>query len=285
MFSILVPIDFSKTSLNAVKYAVNFAQKFNSTITLFHSLYVSISEMDSGMANEILQERKSDLHSKLSRVALQFAEYTYEETGRPVEIDTSIGEGLPSDSIKTLSESDDFNLIMMGTKGERGSEEQTWGSITTNVTSQVETPILVVPLESSFKPYDKIIYATIFDKDDIPVVDEMLAFSEKIRASLVCVQITSSDATAQKRAGQNQKLLENYYWFSTIEQLTFQVRVNDSVEDGIKEFISAENADLLIVHPDKREFVANIGEKVTRNLLLHIEMPTLVAKNIRKKST
>ncbi|WP_020530158.1 universal stress protein [Flexithrix dorotheae] len=285
MFSILVPIDFSKTSLNAVKYAVNFAQKFNSTITLYHSLYVSVSEMDSGMANDILRERKSDLHSKLSRVALQFAEYTYEQTGKPVEINTSMGEGLPSDSIKTLSEGDQFNLIIMGTQGERGSDEQSWGSITTNVTSQVETPVLVIPLESTFKPYDKVVYATVFDKDDIPVIDEMLAFSEKIEASLVCVQITSTDATEQKRAGQNQKLLENYYWFSTIEQLNFQVRANDSVEAGIKEFIQAENADLLIVHPDNREFVGNLDESVTRNLLLHIEMPTLVAKNIRKKSS
>ncbi len=141
---ILVPTDFSEYSDQALKQAVDIAEKYNSKIYLLHVIdeyiqqcvteYCLPQETVDQLEKESLIKSKELMTDEVSRVS-----------GRtPVEIDFDIIKGVPYDEILKEQEKKDIDLIVIASHGKTGLKKTLLGSVADRVTEKAKSPVLLV---------------------------------------------------------------------------------------------------------------------------------------------
>jgi nucleotide-binding universal stress UspA family protein len=135
---LLVPIDFSDCSLDALEYAVMVARRAKASIRLLHVLEPVCYGLDFTLSHaakrEEVRERTTARVSGLVS-ALQSGQVT---------ADYQVRGGLPADSILEAAELEPADLIVMGTHGRRGLSHTFWGSVAESVLRKSHCPVLTV---------------------------------------------------------------------------------------------------------------------------------------------
>lgn len=141
--NILVPVDFSEHSLNAVRLAVEIARLFGSSITLIHVgvvPHVYSTELGLGGAGPLFSEMSqavaAEQYHRLEKVAR-------EEIPEALKVDTLVREGFPPEEILGQVEAGKHDLVIMGTHGRTGLGRVLLGSVTERVVREIKVPIMV----------------------------------------------------------------------------------------------------------------------------------------------
>ncbi|OQW32848.1 MAG: hypothetical protein A4E19_05705 [Nitrospira sp. SG-bin1] len=134
----LVPIDFSDCSVDAVEYGALIARRSNASLTLLHVLepvsygldftLAHMAERESGKT--AIRKRLSDFVSALGSVGLV--------------ADSLMAGGLPADSILDAARTRSVGMIVMGTHGRRGVSHLLFGSVAESVLRRSSCPVLTV---------------------------------------------------------------------------------------------------------------------------------------------
>jgi nucleotide-binding universal stress UspA family protein len=135
---ILVPIDFSDCSLDALEYAVQVARRSRASITLFHVLEPVSYGLDFSLLHVAKREKMREvIGERLSGLAKALA-------AAQVPTDIQLRGGLPSDSILDGAKAMPADLIVMGTHGRRGLSHTLSGSVAEAVLRKSSCPVLTV---------------------------------------------------------------------------------------------------------------------------------------------
>lgn len=139
--SILVPIDFSDYSKNALQYAIPFAQQFRASVHLLYVVEPTIYPADFsfgqvGFPNveEELRKRGSDELDALLRDVI---------AGR-IRATKTIRTGRPFYEINQFAKEMNVDLIIIATHGHTGIEHILFGSTAEKVVRGAPCPVLVV---------------------------------------------------------------------------------------------------------------------------------------------
>jgi nucleotide-binding universal stress UspA family protein len=139
---ILVPTDFSKSSDNALKYAVAFAEKFDAEVCLLHV----VQDLALFIPEAVL------VAPPVGPPVEQFIAAAREALGRAIgglnrpglQIKPEVAEGVPYEEIIRLARERDVDLIVMGTHGHTGLAHVLLGSICEKVVRRAPCPVLTV---------------------------------------------------------------------------------------------------------------------------------------------
>ncbi|MCB0640898.1 MAG: universal stress protein, partial [Phaeodactylibacter sp.] len=189
MKRILFPTDFSEAATNAFTYANAFASAQGAVIDLIHIFHIPIS--DSG---NVLPEYIEDLIEQGEKEALR----ELENLTLPYKGSATVGSkkaiyGLFTGiEIIDYAKKGNYDLLLMGTKGERSSLEKWMGSITTEVMMKAPCPVLAIPAKAAFDTIDNIAYATAFDPGDQPAVEQLLNTADQLHAQLHFVHVNTN---------------------------------------------------------------------------------------------
>lgn len=142
METILVPVDFSDTSLQALKYAIDFARPVSARLTVFHSDYLGEMASVDGLGVQRV--------ASLTRITHQEAVRQMQEFVRPVKFGgvkyaTVVQTGRPVSEICDFAAQHDFDLIIIATHGRTGFEHLMIGSVAEQVVRRAGRSVLVVP--------------------------------------------------------------------------------------------------------------------------------------------
>ena len=148
MKKILVPIDFSQSSKNALLVAAEIAYKSGARLEMLHvnlaavysapfSEYTAVSEYV--VADQLYDESAAGGLEKLKLELLAMPSYSH------LDISTRVEEGYLHSSVRTVAQEDDVDLVVMGTKGSSGLNEFLVGSNTEKVIRTASCPVLAVP--------------------------------------------------------------------------------------------------------------------------------------------
>lgn len=138
---ILVPVDFSAPSQQALRYALRFAKQFHAQVTVLH--VVEKTAVGSGFA---------DVPSRLDYADAQFADAeknlrlfsaTPPTAGSP-PISTALRTGLPAHEIIEAAKECDADLIVIATHGFTGWKHFCIGSTAERVVRAAPCPVFVV---------------------------------------------------------------------------------------------------------------------------------------------
>jgi len=137
---ILVPHDFSEASATAIRYAADWALALGAEITLLHVVepvvYPEFYAVDV-LPDDLMSRLKTRSEEALHKAAAGLAE--------SVPTHTAVAVGRAADTITSYVDSENFDLVVMATRGLSGLEHILLGSVAESVLRRCHAPMLTIP--------------------------------------------------------------------------------------------------------------------------------------------
>lgn len=149
--TILVPVDFSKHSKMALRYANDLAEMFGATIDLLH--VVEEKPYPAFYTKEEEKAKTYDQHPDIQEKAKNQLRALYSEVGG-ASADTRYHtvSGQPAHQIAEFADTNNSDLVVMSTHGRTGLKRMLIGSVTDKVVQQAPCPVFTVKtLEAAIK--------------------------------------------------------------------------------------------------------------------------------------
>ena len=186
MKSIIVPIDFSEQSENALKVAAALARKNKAEIVALHML-----ELATGIMSNTEFIPQVHIVHLLKVTEDRFEKFLDKPYLKGLTVTPVIKHYKVFSEIEEVAEKHEASLIVMGSHGTDGLQEIFIGSNTERVVRSSEIPVLVVKGDvESFKA-ERFVFACDFKEESIPAVRKAIAFSEVLGAELKLVYINT----------------------------------------------------------------------------------------------
>lgn len=137
---IMVPIDFSNLSKDALPYARLLAEPYDATIVLVHVVEpaTALGIVGAQLANEMTMPVMVDAEQELKRVAKEF------RTTTSAKVTVQVSSGQPHDEICRVAQREKSDLVILTTHGFTGFKRMLIGSTAERVVRHASCPVLVV---------------------------------------------------------------------------------------------------------------------------------------------
>ena len=273
MQKIIVPIDFSECSKNALKNAFKIAERMQMELVIYHSIVMPIgfSEANpSGAVGYNFEEMKSEAKNRLRKLVQPFS------LTKKVPYKIVIRYGTLHESINELHQEEKITLVVMGSQGASGIAATLIGSNAYHVMKQVNIPIITLPENADISSMKHIALAG--DYVDIPDHDDMQLLIKIVKAFYAQLHIIHIDKTNKMVKNQIDiaRSLEKY--LNHINH-SFHFRKFDNIEEGLLSFAQEVNVNLLAMVSKQHSLFERLRHgSHTRNMMLDIPMPLMVLR-------
>lgn len=276
MKAILHLTDFSEVARNAYLYAIEVAKKLGSELHVAHIYdrpYASIAyqgglsavvdaEMDAKIRAELLKHLEAYAAVAGDGIRVLLHLWADETVWRPDEyLDRVAGVG----------------LIVMGTRGATSIwHGGLFGTNTARLLRHSPVPVLAIHPKNTYTPYQKVLLPVdIFDENTIPLIQRAVDFLQPwsgVKITLLVINtpyVFYDTPSIDKFLGEVRNAI-------AYESLELRVYNDISVEEGLRQAMEAEKADLLVMGTHGRKGLAQLlFGSITENVAQHLEYPLL----------
>ncbi len=136
--SVVIAYDFSETAQRAVDFAVEFLKPFSVKVKLLH--------VNEPLELPIIQKLKKKVHEKFSKEKIKILEEIterFKNLGIEAEIIFKEGERPVEEIANVVNNSEDVELLIVGSRGLSGLRRIILGSTTSKLLSKINKPIFV----------------------------------------------------------------------------------------------------------------------------------------------
>lgn len=138
---VLLPVDGSKSSLNAAKYIAKMAKNSRSPVSVtLVSVHddIGLGHVKQFVAKSVIDEYLRELSEK----ELKAAQKVLDAAG--VKHNMAIKRGHIAEEIISLANKDKVDMIVMGAKGRSGFMDVLMGSVAQCISSSAKQPVLLI---------------------------------------------------------------------------------------------------------------------------------------------
>jgi nucleotide-binding universal stress UspA family protein len=274
MQSILVPTDFSLTSKNAARYALELARQLGvKKIVLYHSyeIPISIDPIAPGIQMLDLESLKTNSEKSIEHFELQVRAFAGD-----IEIDRINEYGALADGLDEVCAKAGAGLVVMGITGGSVVEEKLVGSNTVSVAKHTKIPVIIVPAGAAFSRISTVMLAGDFDKADTTIpVQRIKKFIGQAQAKFVVFHLEKKEPVTIPSA----VMAEDYAMHGALEELHpgYFFAQHKNFAEGVNDFVREHQVDLIISVPKEHGFFAGLfSESHTKILAFHSHVPVMV---------
>lgn len=274
--NILVPVDFSSASKNAMDYAIFMAEKLKASITILHSFHTTTAEAISDAwkiaFNETLSHTRQD-----SRAELDAWLQALRDTRPGLKCSAMYMDGNLEENTAALALKKEIDLVVMGTDGAHTFSELLAGSHTARVMEKVKCPVLAVPALFKLQVLDKMVYATNYMEGDENLISELAGLAKIFGAELIVVHVVNEDLSEGADECLSESYVEGLSMETGYDKLKFQCIKSRDPYDELTRLAESSLADLIaICHRDRNTISAFLEKGMARKLVHRSEIPLLV---------
>ena len=264
---LIVPVDFSETSKNAMLYAIQLAEKINGVVKVVH-VYHPNSECENIRGTSKTWEKRNELKVFIEH---DTSHWLNENIESPI-IEDHFYIGLPIRTIVEISNQFNNSMIIMGTKGEGDSMKKRFGSVSTEVAAKAACPVLLVPPGTTEFSFDHICYALDDLKTDGLAKGFLAAFARKTKSIISLAHIS------EENNAYNWSDLMQYWKLSYPKnKLGLYQYERKNITGGLQEFCKSNVVDLLVMSVRKRSFFNSIfHHSNTQESAIYTKLPLLI---------
>ncbi|MER3498652.1 MAG: hypothetical protein C4308_08480 [Chitinophagaceae bacterium] len=257
MNTVIVPVDFSPTSLNAAEYAAKMLTGvYGANLVLYHMYEKSSEETSANEQLNDLKKKLSDKHIvKMETIAV-------------------LGDDL-IEEIDRVVKHRHANLVVMGITGKSAIAQVFIGSNTLKLVDRNVCPVLIVPDDASFNGIKNVALTSDFKNVRVTTPSiPIKAFLEMSRPYLHIVNVDNQHYVSLTAEYQKEKAVMQEM-FSNFNPKFYFIGMNDFF-DAIEQFIVDQKIDVLITIPRRHSFLSNIFKSShTKKLVYHSRVPIL----------
>ncbi|WP_430402766.1 universal stress protein [Fluviicola sp.] len=267
----LIPVDFSEISNNALEYAIQLAKKTNSALHLLHAYDLQVFMYDPTQVSPAEYDREKEILHELEKLKKAIL---LKNPGLTVVHHATLG--VPVDEINAYSKKERIDLIVIGTQGAGYIQERILGSTTSLLIRSAKTPVIVIDKEVKFKNPKQIVLAADFQKTDHKKVLEPLKDLAKLYNSHICVLNVYPHVQLLPSLEEIPEGFRLDYYLKGIEHTFFSLESNQIVQ-SINQFITDHDIDMVAMIARKHSFFSRLfREPLTTKMSFHSRVPLLV---------
>jgi nucleotide-binding universal stress UspA family protein len=263
MKKIIVPLDFSDDSVNALDFAVSVAKKTDTEIMMINVIKTSRFDFFKGVENVAT---KGDFETLISKYG-DFKD----------KIQYKIRRGKVYREIVEQAIEDKAFLIIMGSHGVSGFEEVWIGSNTFRVVSEAPCPVITLRKEFQKRSIDKIVLpidTTFESRQKIPMTVEIAKlFDAEIHVRGVCInEVENELVKVKKYVAQTREVIEK----QGVSKIVESVAEGKNKSKMSLEYANQIGADLVSIMTEQEEdFSLNLMGSYAQYMVHHSNVPIL----------
>lgn len=259
MKTVIVPVDFSTSSINCAHYAVTMLTgTYDTTLVLFH---VYEKEADAEEAWHLLEKLKNGMADNGIAKVICHAEQGDDFT----------------ENLTRYARHRSAQLIVMALNEKKRLEQIFYSSSTLKVVDKNPCPVMIIPPTAYFGSIKNVCLASDFKDVDMSVpTGPLKAVLEMFRPNLHIVNVNSDHyvSLTEEYLAQRAKLAEmfkdyrpEFYFIGTFDFL-----------ETINQFVADKHIDMVITIPRSRSFLENLFKSSnTKKLVFESSVPVLAA--------
>jgi nucleotide-binding universal stress UspA family protein len=266
--TILLPSDFSQTSINAGVYALELAKHVGAkTVVVYHTYNTATEAEPMVYAQVVTEPFRQESKVKLNA----FVEDLRTKASEGILIEAYHSHADLTVAVNEIAHTTKADLIVMGITGGGKLKETIIGSHSVTVAKHTHIPVIIVPTSASYKAIEKIVLLSdLKDVEETAPVAEINNLLASTHAKLSVLHIhTSNEAHTSEKEKLNALL-------GTVPEYHF---VNSAdFSEAVDDFVNSNQVDLVIVVPKKHGIFEGIfGVNHTKTLAFHSKVPLMVA--------
>jgi nucleotide-binding universal stress UspA family protein len=270
--NILVPTDFSVTARNAFHYARVLADAINAKITVLHvnEYFLAASEIAVAPSSESEEARIKEAMDRF---------ISDEGEGDAImvkaDVKTRILRGETVTRIVEQSQSEDVDLIVMGTTGLQDFLSKIIGSISLDVANKAHCPVVLVPRDARWSRIDRMMFASNYESTTPTMVHEISEFAKLFGSSIHFVHVNT------QRSGEDKitETIWNELYEAADPVVAFEVHTiygSDAVKH-LRKYAYENDINLIAFVSKHRSFWQNlIHNSVSQNIAISTDIPMMV---------
>jgi nucleotide-binding universal stress UspA family protein len=284
---ILVPVDFSETSINACSFALGLGQKLKAEVKLLYSYFNPIISSEpymegqtfNYMIDDVIIGIEKEARKQMSELKEKLKNKIKEEHLNFVRVSSSLDRGIPESVILKHIDSYRPGIVVMGTRGMGENAVNYLGSVTKKVIEKASIPVLLIPEKSIFTGMQyvaRVLYATNFEDSDFISLRKLMTLVRPFHMIIHVAHISGKDSENldQARMGKLKKHLESEY---EGHRFICDVIPHEKVIQGLQDYIERKEIDLLALTTHKRGvFERLFNPSIARKMIFHSYVPLLV---------
>lgn len=268
MKKIIIPIDFSETSENALVYGLHLAKTLGAMIEVMHVYHPQIQAAD--YLDEEVDSQEQYRREKFDEFVNGIESRWFgEPTGQIIQSKFCIG--FAADQLIKASSDEKETLIVMGSSGSSPGVKKFIGSVSTKVALYAKCPVYIIPPGATYLPLSNVVYCS---KETSMDSELALQVIELVKSNNPIVHLLHVGFEDQYRMKSLFEVWSQHYPSSKIKDVSVSF---DNEGTRITKYCKSNEADLVILARKERTFLEELFHKsVTKDLVISALQPLLV---------
>ena len=261
---ILVGIDYTKSSLNALDYALGLAKQSSSSILLFHVYDFPVVHTNAGLYMVDYKSIKREDLSRLEKLKEKIC------TANPeVEVEIINSNLSFKTYVEELAAKKKIHVVVIGLETKNKLSKYLWGTTGVDIAGKIDCPVVIVPETYHNHRYEKVM-ATVDYRQDLKRVvirkAEKFASEHSMLCDLVHIQ-TDDELVLGMEAAEHRKEAEKWN-IQNFKAKTFS--------EGVKKYVNQNKCDLVVLFSRKHSMVYRLfNETNTKTIAFNSNVPVM----------
>ena len=277
MKKVLVPVDFSDTSLQALNIACQLAVRMEASVSILHAYPIIAYDLPVSeyafvtpvVDQEKIERELTDRMRQLKDNLLQQPHFAH------LQISTRYSPGAAIPVILEVAKEEETDLIVMGTTGAGGWKEITIGSNTERVIRHAPCQILVVPGAVREFKIERVLVPTTLQPDQLKVFEAVKSWQDVFGFDVEALYVGDP---AEVTPGGNIEAVKNRL-VETVGLRHVYLHLNNTHnnrEDVIRTYADDAGSDLIVMGTHQRHGLSHLlFGSMTENTANHTHVPVL----------
>jgi len=280
MKKILVPVDFSAKSEEALKVAAKIARDINAEIYVLHLLDIPESETDMLDGKQVPKGPMAMMLFEATHH--KFDDFLDKDYLDNIPVYEKVMTDAPVEGISDFAKSNNIDFIVMGSHGTSGLEEFFVGSNTEKVVRSSNIPVLVVKQPADKFKVEKVILAGKYESTNIEEFKKVMDFIKIFDPEVYLLRVnTISNFKSTKEL---EEIIENFLKkVPEYKDFTTVIYNDFTVQEGIFNFANKIDADLIALATRGRQGIMHfLTDSITEKVVNTAQKNILTIK-VNKK--
>lgn len=267
---ILIPVDFSASSINAFSYGLRMATDTRSVVKATHVFYPSANNMNKSIEgnDNVVKNVKQELLQFVDKFHYGFGE---DLKSRPL-IDPVFETGFPAEKLLEMVKTNQPKLLIMGTKGKTNLGRKLFGSVSGKMMQQANCPVIVVPEKAGYRKPATILFAYDGKEQDASVLKQLTEFAGQFDAAIHIVHIDKGDEVTEMEG-----MLQLVDYPS--EKITTAVISSSNISSSIKDYATMHRVDMIAMSTNEKSFFDRMfKDSMTQEMTTMSKVPLIILK-------
>ncbi|MDB5145488.1 MAG: Nucleotide-binding universal stress protein UspA family [Mucilaginibacter sp.] len=281
MKKLLFPTDFSSTALHAATYGYALARQLKAHIILCNVINVPAEIPQSGMVAWPMEESDillQDSNAELKRIKSHLELGSNGDGYKPV-ISYLNGSGTVTDVVNRMVESQEIDLVIIGTHGSGGLSTWLMGNHSREMIDVVKVPLLLVPPEARINQVKKILFASDFcnPAEDLKCIYRLITLARPLNAEILLTHIQNEKAQALDFQKWIKEFITDLSNKADYPHIYYQVIKSRSVPVGLDWLCGHAQIDMVAMVHRPHNFIDSVFRRSqTQKMARHTSVPLLV---------